>query len=118
MRMSSRIAAVIAYIPVVGWLYVLLMQRRDAFAVFHLRQSIGLVAFLLVVFAGWVIVAWLLGWIPYAFILSNALFALVIAAYAFGVVIWITGMVNAARGRVALLPIFGRVAHQVRLLAG
>jgi uncharacterized membrane protein len=43
------------------------------------------------------------------------LFALVIVAYVFGAFAWIGGMVNAARGRVVLLPIFGRMANRIRL---
>jgi len=112
---SSRLAAVIAYIPIIGWLYVLLLRRRDVFAVFHLKQAVGLVVFLAAVFAGWAAITWLLGWIPFAFILGNALFALVIVAYVFGAFALIGGMLNAARGRVALLPIFGRTANRIRL---
>lgn len=112
---SSRTAGVIAYIPIFGWLYVLLTRRQDAFAMFHLKQAIGLIVFLLATFIGWAVIAWLSGWIPYAFIFGNALFALVIAAYVFGLFAWIIGIANAARGRVALLPIFGRAANRVRL---
>ncbi len=112
---SSRIAGAVAYIPVIGWLYVLLTRRQDAFAMFHLRQAVGLIVFLIAMFAGWAVITWLLGWIPYAFILGNALFALVIAAYVFGFFAWIAGIVNASRGRVALLPIFGTMANRIRL---
>lgn len=112
---SSRVAGTIAYIPVVGWLYVLLARRQDAFAMFHLKQAVGLVVFLLVTFISWAVIAWLSGWIPYAFIFGNALFALVIAAYVFGCFAWIAGIANAARGRVALLPIFGKTANRIRL---
>lgn len=48
MSKQSPFPAVIAYlIPVVGWLYVYLFQRKNTLAVFHLRQSIGLVLFLI-----------------------------------------------------------------------
>lgn len=112
---SSRVAGALAYLPIIGWLFVWLARRQDAFALFHLKQSIGLVVFLITMFLGWAVIAWLSGWIPYAFILGNALFALVIVAYVFGLFAWIIGVVNAARGRVALLPIFGRAANRVRL---
>ncbi len=111
---SSRAAGALAYVPIIGWLYVLLARRKDAFAVFHLKQGIGLVVFLIATFIGWSAIAWLSGWIPYTFIISNALFALVIVAYVFGVFAWIIGIANAIRGRVALLPIFGRTANRVR----
>ncbi len=112
---SSRLAAVVAYVPIVGWLYVLLFCRRDVFAIFHLKQAVGIVVFLVAVFVSWAAITWLLGWIPFAFIFGNALFALVICTYMFGAFAWISGVLNAARGRVALLPIFGRTANRIRL---
>lgn len=89
MNVSSRLPAVVAYIPIVGWLYVFIFQRKNTLAAFHLRQSIGLVLFLLMSFVVWVIVAWLLAWIPYMDLISIALFTLVIAAYGFGLIAWI-----------------------------
>ncbi len=113
MNVSHRIAAMVAYLPVVGWLYVLLAQHRNALAMFHLRQAIGLIAFLLAVLAGWIAIAWVFAWIPYLLPVSVALFALVIAAYLFGAVLWVIGVVNAARGRAVMLPVFGAWASRI-----
>jgi uncharacterized membrane protein len=113
MSVSDRIAAVVAYLPVVGWLYVLLTQRRNALAMFHLRQAIGLVAFLVAILAGWVVIAWLFAWIPFLLPVSVALFALVTAAYLFGAALWVLGAVNAARGRAVMLPVFGAWASRI-----
>ena len=110
---SSRLSAVLAYIPVLGWLYVLLFARRDAFAVFHLKQSIGLFLFLILVFLGWAVIAWLLAWIPFAVILSTALFALVIAAFVYGVIAWVAGAINAGRGRATPLPLGDQIARKL-----
>ena len=111
---ASRVPAVIAYlIPVIGWLYVLLFQRKNAAAMFHLRQSIGLCLFLVATMVGWAVVAWLLAWIPYMAAVSAALFTIVIAAYLYGFVAWILGLVNALRNRVALLPWLGPWANRL-----
>jgi uncharacterized membrane protein len=112
MNTSQRFSAFIAYLlPVIGWVYVLLFQRKNPFAVFHLRQAIGLFLFLIVVFAGWVVVGWVLAWIPFMLIFSVALFTLVISAFIFGLATWVIGMSNALRGRMVLLPLFGKVAN-------
>lgn len=115
MNAFPRTPAVIAYIPVLGWLYVLLFQRRNPFAVFHVRQSIGLVGFLIAALAVWAVVAWLLAWIPFAMLLGTALFALVILAYGFGIFALISGAVNASKGRAVILPVFGNMANRIPL---
>ena len=58
MNENSSIPALIAYIPVVGWLYVYLLQRKNPLAVFHLRQSVGLFLFLVGIFVGWAVIAY------------------------------------------------------------
>lgn len=110
---SSRLAAVIAYVPVIGWLYVFALQRQNPLAMYHLRQSIGMVLFLIAVAVGWALVAWLLAWIPFAFILGIALFALVIAAYFYSVVLLLIGLRNALTAKLTPLPIFGEWASHL-----
>ncbi len=99
MENSQRISAVIAYIPVIGWLYVLFAQRKDEFALFHLRQSIGLVIGLVVSVLAWGVVAWVLSWIPFGDVIGIALFTLVICVWIVAVIALVIGLVNAARGR-------------------
>jgi uncharacterized membrane protein len=106
-----QISAAIAYVPVIGWIYVMLVAGKDEFARFHLRQSIGLVLFLAAVFAGWAGIAWLIAWIPYGSTVSVTLFTLVIAAFGYGVIAWVVGVMNALRGVMNPLPIFGLWAH-------
>jgi len=113
MNNSSRISAAVAYVPIIGWLYVLFVQRKDALAVYHLRQSIGLFLFLLAVLLVWAVIAWLLAWIPYLAILSVALFALVIVAYLYGVMAWIMGLIKALRNQETPLPVFGSWAARL-----
>ncbi len=112
----SRFPAVVAYlVPVIGWLYVYLFQRKNLLAIYHLRQAIGLCLFLIGVAVGWAVIAWLLAWIPCMAIVSMALFTIVIAAFLYGVVVWIMGLVNALSNRLAPLPLFGRWANRLPL---
>ncbi len=113
MNDPARVPALIAYIPVVGWLYVIVAGRNNNLALYHLRQSIGLILFLIGVFVAWAVVGWLLAWIPYMDVLSMALFTLVIAAYIYGIVALILGVINAYRNRLVPLPLFGRWASRL-----
>jgi uncharacterized membrane protein len=114
MNRSSRLPAVLAYLlPVLGWLYVFVFERRNSFALYHLRQAIGLVVFLVVILLAWGVVGWLLAWIPYLGILSIALFALVVSAYIYGIVAWLIGIFNALSDRESPLPLFGRWASRL-----
>jgi uncharacterized membrane protein len=114
MNTSSRFPAVLAYLlPVLGWLYVFFYQRRNSLALYHLRQAIGLVLFLIVILMAWAVVGWLLAWIPYLDVLSIALFALVMSAYFYGAAAWLFGIYNALRNRESPLPLFGRWASRL-----
>ncbi len=115
MDSSQRLFASIAYIPVIGWFYILFFQRNSPLPMFHVRQSIGLVLFLLSSLVAWIVFSWVLAWMPFGVIIAVALFSLVILAAAFGVIVWISGIVNALSGRAALLPVFGRMANRLPL---
>jgi uncharacterized membrane protein len=116
MDLSERISAFITYfLPVIGWIYVGIFQAKNRFARFHMRQSVGLFLFLILITAAWGLVTWLLAWIPYAFVLGIALFTLPLVGYVFGVVAWIIGMVNALRCREAVLPIIGSYSSRLPL---
>jgi uncharacterized membrane protein len=105
--------AALAYLPIIGWLYVILFQRKNLLAVYHLRQSVGLLLFLIATMAGWAVIAWILAWIPFLGVLGMALFTMVIAAYIFGIVAWIVGLMNALGNRLTPLPLFGRWADRL-----
>jgi uncharacterized membrane protein len=110
---SSRLPAALAYIPIIGWLYVYLFERKNALAVYHLRQSVGLVLFLVGALAAWAIVAWIIAWIPYMAVVGIALFTMVIAAALFSALAWIFGLINAFSNRSTPLPLFGRWASRL-----
>lgn len=110
MNSSERLAAALGYIPVLGWLYVLLAQSKSRFAIFHVRQAIGLVLFLVAVLGGWALIMFVISWVPYGFLIANALFALVLAAIVYSAIALVSGVLNASRGKPSVLPIFGRRA--------
>ncbi len=113
MSRTSPVPAVLAYLPIIGWLYVRFFERDNDLAIFHLKQSIGLFLFLAGTVVGWGVIAWLLTWIPYMAVLGAAFFAVVIAAYLYGAVAWILGLLNALRSRLTPLPLFGRWADRL-----
>lgn len=111
--MSERIVAALAYIPVIGWLLVLVLQRKNALAVYHVRQSIGLVLFLLAALVIWAVIAFVLAQVPMLSAVGVALFTLVMAAWFFGVITLLMGIANALNGRSNPLPGFGRRAERL-----
>jgi uncharacterized membrane protein len=112
-----RFSAFLTYLlPVAGWIYVIIYQRKNSLALFHLRQSIGLSLFMAAAVAVWAAVGWVLAWLPFGFIFTIALFAGVVMALIIGVYAWIIGAANALQGRAVLLPIFGRLAYRMPIL--
>jgi len=111
---SDRFFAFLTYpLLVVGWLLVLIFGRGSRLARFHVKQSVGLWLFALGVTLGWAAAGWVLAWIPYMAAVSAALFSLVAAAWLFAIILWLMGMVNALRGRLAPLPIIGGWANRL-----
>jgi hypothetical protein len=113
MNSSEKLSAAFGYVPVLGWLYVLLAASRNKFAIFHLRQGVGLILFLALISLAWAALTWLLSWLSFGFLIGNALFALVISAFTFAIFAMISGMRNAAQGKPSVLPIFGRRSLQL-----
>jgi uncharacterized membrane protein len=56
-----------------------------------------------------------IAWIPFGMIFNIMAFSLVIVAFIFGIAAWIIGIIYALQGRVAFLPIFGRMANRIRI---
>jgi uncharacterized membrane protein len=105
----SRYAAFFAYfLSVIGAIFVLLFRRNDRLAVYHAKQSIGLIVVAVAIFAIWAIIGWVVSWIPFlGFIFAMAAFALVIAAYITLAVSWIAGMKYALDEKMQPVPMFG-----------
>ena len=87
--------AIIAYLTIIGLIiaFVLNNEKRNDFATFHIRQSLGI---FLTFFIGGV-----LRYIPFiGWILSIVILILV-------VVLWIVGIINAANGNKKTVPVLG-----------
>ena len=105
--------AALGYIPVIGWLLVLALQRKNPLAIYHVRQSIGLVLFLIVALVIWAVIAFVLSLVPMFSAVGVALFTLVMAAWFFGAVTLVMGVVNALNGKANPLPGFGQRAERL-----
>lgn len=114
MKKPSRHAAFLAYLlPILGWLYVFIFHRDNEFAVFHAKQAITLTVVIILVPILWAVLAWAMLWIPTAGgVLAAASFTLVMLIFIAAFVVWVIGMVNAARARLVPLPIFGSWAQR------
>ena len=115
MNKSNKLIAFLAYfLPIIGWLIVLLFDRKNKFAVFHAWQSFLLTMLLVFSQLLWFVFMWLVTFIPMAGpMLSMFFYSLVIAIMIFGIIGWLVGMVNALTGRWQPLPIIGRSAARV-----
>jgi uncharacterized membrane protein len=105
----KRHFAVIAYlVPVLGWLYVLLFQKKDRFASYHAKQSMMLAVAAVAAPLIWAVAAWLLVWVPLlGSVIAAALFALVILAYLSLAALWVAGIVYAVQAKAKPLPVIG-----------
>jgi|SRR5690554_970874 len=92
---DGKTIAIIAYITVIGLIIALVMnqEKRNSFAKFHIRQSLGIMLTGLVTsFISWVpFIGWILA--PIVFIGL--------------MVLWIFGLLNAVSGREKTVPILG-----------
>lgn len=86
---EGKVYAIVAYITLIGWIVALVlnMQKKDAFASFHIRQM------LIIMLTGFVC-----GLIP---ILNLIL-------WIFPVILWIMGLVYAIQGKKTLVPVVGK----------
>ena len=109
MKNTNKNLAFLAYLfSVLGWFYVLLIHRKDKFAVYHAKQSMMLTILAVAAPAVWAIAAWVLAWIPLAGpFVAAALFSLVIGIYVFLGAAWILGMLYALQAKTKPLPIVG-----------
>jgi len=110
----SRYLALIAYLlSIPGAAYVLLAYRRDAFAVYHARQSLALAVMLVLTPPAWAISAWAFAWVPLIGpVIAVSLFALVLVIYCGVAIGWLLGMSYALRGLARPLPVVGAWAQR------
>lgn len=112
---KQKMLAFLAYLlSILGWLYVLLCQRKDKLAVYHAKQSLGLTLVAIGAFVIWALGSWILSWIPLVGSLVAAIsFAQVILIYIFLSVAWIMGMVYALQAKMQPLPFVGKWAERI-----
>ena len=110
---QEKYFAFLAYfLSLVGAIYVLFFRpKKEQFALYHAKQSLGIQLIALALLLAWFIVMWILAWIPYiGFIFGIALFSLVIAAYIMLTISCISGMVNALQLKKQPVPVVGGYA--------
>lgn len=115
MSKPQRHLAFLAYLlSILGWLYVLLFHRKDEFAAYHAKQSLGLTIIAVGTPAVWAVVAWIVSWLPLAGpTIAAASFSLVIVTYVVLIVSWITGMVYALQTKMKPVPVVGGWAERI-----
>ena len=100
---DSKLLAFLAYLlSILGFIIVLLLARKERFAMYHASQSLMLFISSVVVHVGSMFIPFLGGLIRW--ILGIVLF-----------VLWIIGMINALTGKQKPLPIIGRWGERIKL---
>lgn len=92
---EGKTIAIIAYITIIGLVIALVMnqEKKNSFAQFHIRQSLG------IMLTG--LVTSMISWIPFlGWILAPIVFIGLL-------VLWISGLMNAVSGREKTVPILG-----------
>lgn len=92
---EGKTTAIVAYLTVIGLIIALVlnMEKKNTFAAFHIRQSLGLMLTgLAVSFVSWIP---FLGWLV-------AIVAMVVL-----LIMWVSGLLNALNGREKPMPILG-----------
>ncbi|MEM7033533.1 MAG: hypothetical protein AAF629_28540 [Chloroflexota bacterium] len=115
MNPPKRFSAILTYLLlVIGWAYVLILDRKNEFAIYHTRQSIMLVIVAIGSFIAWVIFAWLISLLPLVgpFVAAST-FSLVISVLIAVVYGWIVGVIHALRAQWKPIPFFGGWANRL-----
>ncbi|MBT4604981.1 hypothetical protein HOC01_05040 [archaeon] len=97
---NAKVIAVVSYITLVGWIIALILnlQKKQALASFHIRQSLMLI--LASVVAG--ILGTVLFFIPF---IAPILYIVVF-------VLWVIGLINAIKGEQKQIPLVGSFAQK------
>ena len=114
---EGKVFAIIAYIlGILGFLIVLLAKRDNKFAMYHAKQSLVLNVAAIIAFIAVSILGAILGIIPYIGVIFSLLASLLIlVVYVGSIVLWIMGIVNAAKNVMKPLPIIGQYAEKIKL---
>jgi uncharacterized membrane protein len=113
-KASEKYLAFLAYfIPIGGWLYILLFRRERGFARYHAKQSLALTLLAIGSLIVWAIAAWVFAWVPLVGpIISVLLFTMVMVVYVIVAIDWVLGMVYALQTRLEPIPFIGGWAER------
>ena len=113
---KNRVLAFLTYpLGVLGWLYVLLFQRKDKLALYHAKQSLVLTLVFTVSAVAWLVGTWIIAWVPLVGpLLAAAAFSQIILIGIFVVVAGIIGMVYALQDKMQPLPFVGQWGERIR----
>lgn len=115
MNPPNRLSAFLAYLLLaIGWIYVLVLNRKNEFAVYHTRQSITIVLVCIASFIIWAVSSWVITFIPLvgAFVAAST-FTLVLATFIAAIIAWIVGMIYALQAKLKPVPFFGAWAERL-----
>lgn len=92
---TDKVIGIVAYITIIGLIiaFILNMEKKDAFASFHIRQALGI--FVTAVASSIVSVIPFIGW------------AVAVAASILVFLLWVMGLINAIGGQMKPVPILG-----------
>jgi uncharacterized membrane protein len=112
---KGKTLAFLAYLlSILGWLYVLLFQRKDKLAVYHAKQSLVLTVVAIGSIVIWLLGTWIITWIPLVGpLLAAAAFSQVILTGMFVIVATIIGMVYALQEKMQPLPFVGQWGDRI-----
>lgn len=92
---DGKTIAIVSYLTLIGLVAALVMNgdKKNMYAKFHIRQSLGLMLTgLATMFVSWIpFIGWLFGLVAFFFLLF----------------LWFTGLFNALNGREKVLPVLG-----------
>lgn len=94
---TSTLMAVLCYFGILVLVPLLTDARKDPFVNFHIKQGLGLL--IVYVISYFLIQWWFIGWL-----ISIVLF-----------ILFIIGVVNAATGKKATLPLIGELANAIKI---
>ncbi len=106
-RVSRRKAAILCYIPFVGWLAAIVVLassrfRQDRTVRFHAFQGLYL-------FVGWLLIEWAFKWMLF----GPARHIPVVPLLQFGIIaIWVFMMIKTSHDEVYSLPVVGELAER------
>ena len=94
---NAQLIAVISYLTFIGWIiaFVLYQNDKSEFAIYHIRQSLG------IVILG--VVGWVIFWIP--------ILGWLCAIFLF--VMWLMGLIYAAQGEAKPVPVLGNFFQDI-----